>query len=548
MRGLISSFMIMMILVLSPFLTNDAFGQLEAITITGPERVMNNSVFSFTVNVDGVSRATYGDFSVMFQVKQKESGIVVYDSPGYLNSGSNKVFFTGQQYSTSPNKLTLEANTPYVFKVFHANQSWDFEFLPVSSVEELTIPEVSSKNTETRVMIVTNPDVTYQGDFWDFSDGSGIPLGIIVEGDVQDKGLIKLSITGIFTGSIPITYEKEYTITSGNPKHLFNLDFPFQYDELYSIIATNGDYSSSATWIPLQTIDTDNDSKTKSSNENDSECYEPEINTEFYSIRIETDSNPKLGKVLSFRVFNEDSKTMDGIISLYPKCTEIPTLQREHLLFSPLYSGQNTFTFNTIDYGYGTTLQDDQSYVLAVDAYAPRNSVLDQAEPITIAIFEFTPKPKTESNPLLHVTPTQINSKNAKITVLELEQLSEISGKVTYKICANVDLTNPSFVVKSDAKKENVVEFIELKKGQCHEGSHILKAMAPSSISIPLAITETEVSTGDIDQLRSEIAELKKKIEDKDLIIMEQVKVISELALNIKNTIFDPITKFFWTA
>jgi len=39
--------------------------------------------------------------------------------------------------------------------------------------------------------------------------------------------------------------------------------------------------------------------------------------------------------------------------------------------------------------------------------------------------------------------------------------------------------------------------------------------------------------------------ELKKQVQDKNAIIMEQIKVIQNLASMIKNTIFEPILNYF---
>ncbi len=56
---------------------------------------------------------------------------------------------------------------------------------------------------------------------------------------------------------------------------------------------------------------------------------------------------------------------------------------------------------------------------------------------------------------------------------------------------------------------------------------------------------ETTPSVSPLEQLKKENEELKKQLQDKNAIIMEQIKVIQNLASMIKNTIFEPILNYF---
>jgi hypothetical protein len=56
---------------------------------------------------------------------------------------------------------------------------------------------------------------------------------------------------------------------------------------------------------------------------------------------------------------------------------------------------------------------------------------------------------------------------------------------------------------------------------------------------------ETEPSSSTLEQLTKENQELKKQLEDKNAIIMEQIKVIQNLASMIRNAIFEPILNYF---
>jgi len=62
--------------------------------------------------------------------------------------------------------------------------------------------------------------------------------------------------------------------------------------------------------------------------------------------------------------------------------------------------------------------------------------------------------------------------------------------------------------------------------------------VAPPTIEIPRIVSPLE-------QLMEENEELKKQLKGKDAIIMEQIKVIQNLASMIRNTIFVPILNYF---
>ena len=61
----------------------------------------------------------------------------------------------------------------------------------------------------------------------------------------------------------------------------------------------------------------------------------------------------------------------------------------------------------------------------------------------------------------------------------------------------------------------------------------------------PLQTIETTTSSSILEQLTEENQELKEQLQDKDAIIMEQIKVIQNLASMIRNAIFEPILNYF---
>ena len=65
------------------------------------------------------------------------------------------------------------------------------------------------------------------------------------------------------------------------------------------------------------------------------------------------------------------------------------------------------------------------------------------------------------------------------------------------------------------------------------------------TLGIPPPPIESKSSASPLEKLVKENEELKKQIQEKDAVIMEQIKVIQNLASMIKNTIFVPIFNYF---
>ena len=124
-------------------MTQLSFAQLESITIDGPKRVLYNSIFTFQVDVEGVSRASYGDFSVNVAILEKDSGLVVTEQPGFLLPGKNSFTWSGKEYATGKNLVTLKPDVPHIFRIQYLLDTWEYEFLPVATVEDLSKPEKS---------------------------------------------------------------------------------------------------------------------------------------------------------------------------------------------------------------------------------------------------------------------------------------------------------------------------------------------------------------------------------------------------------------------
>jgi hypothetical protein len=65
------------------------------------------------------------------------------------------------------------------------------------------------------------------------------------------------------------------------------------------------------------------------------------------------------------------------------------------------------------------------------------------------------------------------------------------------------------------------------------------------SLGVSPPTIETKPSPSTLEQLMTENQELKNQLQDKNAIIMEQIKVIQNLASMIRNAIFEPILNYF---
>lgn len=111
--------------IISP---NEAFAQMESMTIEGPMHPFVNSVFNVYVDVEGVSRATYGIFRMVMTIYEKDSGKEMAAVPDYLLSGINTI-----QINMIPDRNTepFKEGITYVFKIQHVNIISQHEFIPI---------------------------------------------------------------------------------------------------------------------------------------------------------------------------------------------------------------------------------------------------------------------------------------------------------------------------------------------------------------------------------------------------------------------------------
>ncbi len=107
---------------------NEAFAQMESMTIEGPKHPFVNSVFNVSVDVEGVSRASHGIFRMVMTLYEKDSGKEILAVPDYLLSGINTI-----QINMIPdrNNERLKEGITYVLQIQHVNIISQHEFTPI---------------------------------------------------------------------------------------------------------------------------------------------------------------------------------------------------------------------------------------------------------------------------------------------------------------------------------------------------------------------------------------------------------------------------------
>jgi len=74
---------------------------------------------------------------------------------------------------------------------------------------------------------------------------------VTIEGELLKEGKVMLYIEGFFGSNSPKSYSQEYTFSEGNLSHVFDLDYPFLPNQVYTATARNGYNFELIEWIPL---------------------------------------------------------------------------------------------------------------------------------------------------------------------------------------------------------------------------------------------------------------------------------------------------------
>jgi len=386
----------------------------------------------------------------------------------------------------------------------------------------------NSSNSNDNVIIKTDPDMSYQGEFWDYGGGlgsSGTPIGVVVNGELEDNGLIKLTIQGNFYNSSVTSHEQIYSITSGNPKHLFFLDYPFIHGKTYTLIAENGNSKNSVTWIPLPLAEEVSEEEFRELPSAEKE-YGESMNVLGKVIRIFDDKICveefcKYDDTLPVHIQgNVGLNTKDTIklqiihcnIHYFGFCENFPGY--ENLIVGEIFAknsgGGNFHADWTIRKTASEGLFQIKGIVDGRVVGDVGDSMMDMVNGLTNSgVLVVSNIEKLDAS-----NTTFLTKEDATIIVSEIEY-GQINGIVHYEVCVKHDLKNPSFEIISDIHHANVVLETELKKDDCYEGTYAMRAKAPTTIKVPLA-TDKSASSEELDELKAELAEIKAMLSEKE--------------------------------
>ena len=174
-----------------------------------------------------------------------------------------------------------------------------------------------------------------------------------------------------------------------------------------------------------------------------------------------------------------------------------------------------------------------------------QNSAFAQMESLRITGYQYP-----EVNSVFNVNLIAQGTSRASGGTFDINIIRYLKDKPTWLMHQSVmDLYSGTNRMKIDLNaglkpyKPNVHYILEVQHTSIISTFEFVPVDKSSGVS-PSTI-ETEPSYSPLEQLMRENEELKKQVQDKNAIIMEQIKVIQNLASMIKNTIFEPILNYF---
>ena len=264
------------------------------------------------------------------------------------------------------------------------------------------------------------------------------------------------------------------------------------------------------------------------------------------SITISGKTNPEYGTINKYTIEVKGELFNNGKsnIQIYPKSEKpgadvIPIVLRE---------GSNSFTLPLVE--DKIMMYDDYMYFRNYDIGIPH--ILQVTNHLTVATFEFTPQLKAEPEyTISEESVEKLQTKSARV-VNWYEAKMENRWFMNIEVCSGQDdLQKPTIVIKSDIETTPFTLDKSINSLSCGREQIQVKAIDPKSVSVGLeridlvSSSSNSVSNSEVEELKAEIADLKKQLETKDAILMEQLKVIQQLASSLKQTIFEPISYYF---
>ena len=174
-----------------------------------------------------------------------------------------------------------------------------------------------------------------------------------------------------------------------------------------------------------------------------------------------------------------------------------------------------------------------------------QNSAFSQMESLRITGYQY-PEINSVFNVNLIVEGISRSSGglfDAQITIYQKDKPTWVMKRITLDLYSGPNRVAIDLKDSINPYRPNVPYILEAQ----HAGIVSTFEFVPvdKSSGVPPPTIDTKPAASPLEKLVKENKELKKQLEDKDAIIMEQIKVIQNLASMIKNTIFVPILNYF---
>jgi len=478
------------------------FGILLSYTTLGsiPNAYAANFTFTITCNDDGTS-----EIKLVNDEGQPLQKATVYTTKKISSTNFEKKFTSDENGIV---KISSKDNTGFL-KISKAG------YTDQRIVLKTCVPLTSSASTnDAQIRIETSPDFSYLGEFWEYSCGSGLPIGVVIEGVVEDNGYIQLDVksNGKLLG------EERAKISSGNPKYLFCITYG---DYLpYTFTVKNGNSEETISWR-LNTENNDSEEELRKLPAEEKQYIEPQNIADkiirIFDDKICVDEYCKYGD--SIPVYFEGNI---GINSNESFKLQITHCSKNYILYCIDYPGLENVVIAKIsaenkgggdfhaEWNIKKTHAEGLFQVEGIVGNRVIGPIGDSMYHVTNGIFNdlyyvFSNLSDLEINP--------ITKENASI-IFEIDY-GQVGGVVNYEICAKKDIINPAFEILSDADRQNIVTEIELKNGECVKGKKMIMAKSPGSIVVPLGTSKSQTSD-EIDELKKELEELKNLIKNQN--------------------------------
>ena len=184
-------------------------------------------------------------------------------------------------------------------------------------------------------------------------------------------------------------------------------------------------------------------------------------------------------------------------------------------------------------------------FFLMSSSYLLQNSAFAQMESLKITGYQY-PEINSVFNVNLNVEGTSRASGgtfNADIVIYPKEKPTWLTDQIVMKLYTGTNKLTIDLKAGIKPYQPNIPYILEVRHTDMVSTFEFVPV--DKSLGVTPPTVETKPLASPLEQLMRENEELKKQVQEKDAVILEQIKVIQNLASMIKKTIFVPILNYF---